>query len=249
MQVNESKSKAMLIIRKRSRQDIITNLNNRRLEQVTEMKYLAIYFDSRLTFYKHIEHTAQKSRTLTYMLSRTAKLHWGLGHKSLKTVHEEASVPLMTYRAPVREEAVTKRRFHRMMRSAQRLINIKIAKAYRTILYEVSCVMAGVPPIGIVIAEMVRLYKRKHGLESREQECDVCMCGVCVCVYVLCMCVCMYYVCACTYYVCVCVCIMYVLCMCVYVLCMCVCVRACMCVCMYYVCMCVLCICICVCIM
>jgi len=60
-----------------------------------------------------------------------------------------------------------------MMQSAQKLINIKIAKAYRNISYEASCVMAGVPPIGIVIAGMVHLYKRKHALESREQKCDM----------------------------------------------------------------------------
>ena len=109
------------------------------------------------------------------MLSRTAKLHWGLGHKSLKTVHEGVLVPFMTYGAPVWEEAVTKQRFLRIMQSTQRLINIKIVKAYRTISYKASCVMAAVPPIGIVIAGMVQLYKRKHGLESREQECDMLM--------------------------------------------------------------------------
>jgi hypothetical protein len=137
-----------------------------------EMKYLGIYFDGRLTFYKHIEHIGQKSRTLTYMLSRTAKLHWGLGHKSLKTVYEGALAPLMTYGAPFWEEAVTKQRFLCIMQSAQGQLNIKIAKAYRTI-YEASCVKAGVPPIGTVIAGIVQLYKRKHGLESREQECDM----------------------------------------------------------------------------
>jgi hypothetical protein len=88
MQFNKSKSKAMLITRKRSCVDINIYFNNRRLEQVSEMKYLGIYFDNRLTFYKHIEHIAEKSRTLIYMLSKTAKLHWGLGHKSLKTVYE-----------------------------------------------------------------------------------------------------------------------------------------------------------------
>jgi hypothetical protein len=120
-------------------------LNNRRLERVTEMKYLGIYFDSRLTLYKHIKHIGEKSRTLIYMLSETAELQWGLGHKSLKTVYEGALVPLVTYGAPVWEEAVTKQRLTRKMQSARRLINIKIAKAYRTISYEAYCVMPGVP--------------------------------------------------------------------------------------------------------
>ena len=75
MQFNESKSKAMLITRKRRCDDINIYLNNRRLKQVTDMKYLGIHFDSRLTFQKHIEHIAEKSRTLIYMLSKTTKLH------------------------------------------------------------------------------------------------------------------------------------------------------------------------------
>ena len=65
------------------------------------MKYLGIHFDSRLLFYKHVEHVAEKSRELTYMLNRTAEVQWSLGHKSLKTVYEEAVVPIMTYGAPV----------------------------------------------------------------------------------------------------------------------------------------------------
>jgi ribonuclease HI len=172
MQFNDSKSKAMLITRKMSREDIHIFINNRRLEQVTEMKYLGIYFDSRLEFYKHIDHLTEQSRTVIYMLSKTAKLYWGLGYKSLKTVYEGALVPFMTYGAPVWEEAVTNQRYLRKLQSAQRLINIKIAKAYRTISFEASCVMAGAPPIGIVIAGKVQLYRRKHGLEYSEQVCD-----------------------------------------------------------------------------
>jgi hypothetical protein len=79
----------------------------------------------------------------------------------------------MTYGAPVWEEAVSKQRLLRKIQSAQRLINIKIAKAYRTISYEASCVMAGVLPIGIVIVGKVELYKRKHGLQSSEHPCDM----------------------------------------------------------------------------
>jgi len=97
------------------------------------MKYLGIHFDSRLLFYKHIEQVAEKSRALTYMLNRTTKLHWGLGHKSLKTVYEGAIVPLTSYGAPVWEGEITKQKYLQNMHSAQRLINIKIAKAYGTI--------------------------------------------------------------------------------------------------------------------
>ena len=133
MKFNESKSMAMIITRKRRLDMINIFLNNRSLEQVDVMQYLIIHFDSRLSFYKHIEHVTEKSRALTYMLNRTAKLHWGLGHKSLKTKYEGAIVPLMTYGAPVWEGAITNNKYLQKPHSAQRLINIKTAKAYRTI--------------------------------------------------------------------------------------------------------------------
>jgi hypothetical protein len=52
------------------------------------------------------------------------------------------------------------------------MINIKIAKAYRTISFEASCMMAGVPPIGIVIEEKARLYRIKHNVKQSEYKCD-----------------------------------------------------------------------------
>jgi len=98
MQFNELKSKTMLTARKskRNREYINIYLNNRRLEQVKEMKYLGIYFENRLNFHKHIEHITEKSRKMIYVLGKTAQLNWGLGHKSLKTIYEGALVTLMT---------------------------------------------------------------------------------------------------------------------------------------------------------
>ena len=58
------------------------------------------------------------------------------------------------------------------MQSAHRIVNITIAKVYRTIFYEAPCLMAGVPLIGIAIDGNVRLYKRKVGLERIEHPCD-----------------------------------------------------------------------------
>jgi len=106
------------------------------------------------------------------MLGRIAKLNWGLGHKSLKTIYEGALVPIMTYGAPEWEEAIKKQSILRKVQSSQRLTNIKIAKAYRTISYEASCLLAGVQPIEIEIKGMTCLYKRKHSTGKQDYEWD-----------------------------------------------------------------------------
>jgi hypothetical protein len=165
----------MRISRKRRNDNINIYLNNRRLEQVKEIKYLEIYFDSRLKFDKHIENIAEKSTTLIYMLGISAKLQWGLGHKSLKTIYEGALIPILTYGAPVWEQVAAKDRNIRKLQRAQRLINIKIAKTYRTISFEASCLMVGVPPIRIVIAEKVQLYKKSTARKEMHLN-AICQC-------------------------------------------------------------------------
>jgi hypothetical protein len=87
-------------------------------------------------------------------------------------VYEGAIVPLMTYGAPVWEGAITKHKYLQKLQSAQRLIHIKIAKAYRTVSFKASCVIAGVPPIGLVIDGKVQVYKRNYGLENSDIVCN-----------------------------------------------------------------------------
>jgi hypothetical protein len=44
------------------------------------------------------------------MLARSAKLQWGLRNKALKNIYEGTLIPLLTYEAPVWEEAVAKQK-------------------------------------------------------------------------------------------------------------------------------------------
>ena len=71
----------------------------------------------------------EKLIPLVNMLSRTAKLQWGLGHKALKTIYERAVVPILTYGASMWVEAIRKNKNLAKYKRIQRLLNIKIAKA------------------------------------------------------------------------------------------------------------------------
>jgi hypothetical protein len=53
------------------------------------------------------------------MLSKSAKLQWGLGHKSLKTIYEEALIPLLTYGACLGRGYVKIKRNLRMLQSTE----------------------------------------------------------------------------------------------------------------------------------
>lgn len=131
------------------------------------MKYLGVIFDSKLKFNEHIQYTADRCTALINALSRSARLNWGLGPKALRIMYEGAILPLLSYASPVWVEALSRLMNCRRYKRVQRLMNIKIAKAYRTTSYEALCVLTGLTPIIIKIQEIAEGYKY---LKSKDAE-------------------------------------------------------------------------------
>ena len=78
------------------------------MNQNEEIKYSGMYLEIKFNFNARIVHTVAKSITLINMLTRTAKLQWGLGHKALKTIYVVAVDPILTYGAPIWVETIWK---------------------------------------------------------------------------------------------------------------------------------------------
>jgi hypothetical protein len=76
MHFNENKSKVLLMTKKTSGDNRTLNiyLNNKCLEQVSELKYLGIYFDSRFSFDRHVDYITGKCTSVINMLAKSAKL-------------------------------------------------------------------------------------------------------------------------------------------------------------------------------
>ena len=85
-----------------------------------------------------------------------------MGHRALEVICSGAIEAILTYGAPISEKALTKQNNLRKYQQVQRMMNIKIAKAFRTLSYEASCVLAGICPIRLAIEEKVRTYKATH---------------------------------------------------------------------------------------
>jgi len=73
----------MLVSQKKKRKnDVEIQLNNKILEQVNSIKYLGIIFDSKMTFSKmtfrdHLNYVEEKCTKLMFTLSKSAKVTWG----------------------------------------------------------------------------------------------------------------------------------------------------------------------------
>jgi len=93
-------------------------------------------------FSQHISYVADKCAKLIFSLSKSAKIHWGLKHETLTTIYNGAILPLLLYGAPVWIEALKYEFNRRKYNRVQRLMNLLIAKAYRTTSREALCILA-----------------------------------------------------------------------------------------------------------
>jgi hypothetical protein len=163
----------MLITRRKRKENkaIAVYLNNKRLEQVQKIRYLGIITDSKINFRDQIIYTSQKCTKLIHALSRSAKMNWGLSSKALYTIYKGEILPLMTYGVPVWIKALEREHNRTIHNRVQRIINIKIAKAYRTS-NEVLCALTGITPIVIKAEEEAKIFNIMRGSNQNEIDKD-----------------------------------------------------------------------------
>jgi hypothetical protein len=116
-----------------------------------------------MTFRDHINYIEEKCTKLIFSLSKSAEITWGLKHEALKAIYTGGILPLSLYRAPVWKSVLNKHCYKDKLIRIQRLINISIAKAYRTVSNEALCVITGIKPIHIKIEGAGRYYEITKG--------------------------------------------------------------------------------------
>jgi hypothetical protein len=89
---------------------------------------------------------AEKCTQFIFSLSKSAKLNWGLNRAAPKTIYAGELLPLLLYGAQVWKRAIDKVSYKLKVVRVQRLINIKIAKAYRTVSNEALLILTGLTP-------------------------------------------------------------------------------------------------------
>jgi hypothetical protein len=171
---NDNKSKLMLVTR-RKRKEVKTIelcLHSKPLEQVRQMKYLGLILDQKFKVQEHIKYTTERCAKLIHNLSRVAKQTWGLRNGAIATIYKGAIPPLLPYGAPVWTEAMKHQHNMQKYKRVQRLINLRMARAYRTTSGEALCILTGMKPIIIKIEETVKQYESKERQHQRDLYLD-----------------------------------------------------------------------------
>jgi len=147
----------------KSRRDFKIFLNNKKLQQEDTTKYLGLIIDRRFNFNELIGNIAGKCIKIMRALSKSAKINWGLRHDVLRIIYAGSTLPILSYGAPLWIECFKRKHNVAKLKRVQRLINIKLARAYRTTSHEILCVLTGITPIQIELRSQAKDYYYTRG--------------------------------------------------------------------------------------
>ena len=97
---------------------------------------------------------------------------WGIKHAAMYTIYKGTILSLLSCGAPIWIEAMNYEHNRQKYIRVQRLINISMAKAYRTTSSEALCVLTGTTPIIIKLEELAQRYKAKERTGNCKIELD-----------------------------------------------------------------------------
>jgi hypothetical protein len=96
-----------------------------------------------------------------------ARNKFGLNKKSLKTIYKGAIVPIIAFGCPVWVNALNFKYNRQKLEGIQRLVNLRICSAYRTVSSEALDIIANTMPIDLQIKQIATEYHVKKQIKSK----------------------------------------------------------------------------------
>jgi hypothetical protein len=156
---NEEKPKVMLLTRRKRKEQkkVAVYLNNKGYSSSTGTEVSGYNIRLQINISRPHKIYSREMYKTNICTSKVSKDQLRTGPQALKTTYVEEILPLLLYCAPVWIKAIEKEKYKNKVTRVQRLINIKMAKAYRTVSSEALRVVTGMTPIHLKIEEAAEL--------------------------------------------------------------------------------------------
>lgn len=151
------KTEAVLLTKKRKINTVVFNVQDAMVRPKNSIKYLGVYLDQKLSFAVHISKTIEKAGRTVTALSRLMP-NVGGPRTSKRRILSSVVHSQILYGAPAWHEATKNKILMTKLSSLQRVLSIRICSGYRTISTQGVGVIAGIPPIKLLIEERRERY-------------------------------------------------------------------------------------------
>ncbi|XP_014213689.1 uncharacterized protein LOC106643173 [Copidosoma floridanum] len=128
------------------------------------VRYLGVWIDSRLIFWKHIRRTADKATRVSRALSRLMP-NVGSPRETKRRLLALVSNSILLYGAKVWVDELARRDIWERLNLVQRIGSLKIACAYRTVSFAAAMVIARTIPV-----VLLALKRRRKFLSSSDES-------------------------------------------------------------------------------
>ena len=170
------KTEAVILTKKRKMHQLRFTVMETVVIPSPSIRYLGVHLDTKLTFSEHLKNTINKAEKTMKALSAVMPNIGGPRSSKRKLLASVVQSQIL-YAAPIWHTAMEKPKLKQRLLSLQRLCLIRVCSAYRSISTEAVGVIAGIPPIHLLVKENTAKYggiskveARRHLMETWQRE-------------------------------------------------------------------------------
>ncbi len=128
-------------------------------------KYLGLNIYSKLNWKVHTNYVKTKAFQLV-MISSFAKNKFGLKSRALEIIYKGDVIPIISYACPIWILSYTKSYINLSFERIQRLIALRLCKAYKTVSTDALNVIANLMPIDLTLKQRAAKFFIKKGFKN-----------------------------------------------------------------------------------
>lgn len=144
----------------------VIRIGNSTVKFKKTVRYLGVHFDREMRMTSHCKIRCQQALKLMQKLGQMSREDWGLRFKTLQLIYKGAFLPIILYGAGVWSDLIKTHDMRKLV-AAHRQALIATTAAYRTASYESLCVVAGTPPIDLLLDERRARYDLRIGKDTK----------------------------------------------------------------------------------
>ncbi|KAL1447310.1 hypothetical protein WDU94_005527 [Cyamophila willieti] len=168
LQLAPEKTEAALLIGKKMCGTINLFVDGARVEVKNEIRYLGVILDKRLNFGPHVQHVSVKAANRVGALVRLMPRRTGPSLQKRKLLYRVVESTIV-YAAPIWKDICNVELYQNKLLRVQRSMLLRITQAYRTTSSSALQVLAGIPPIPLIILERAEGFGRSNQQDLQYQ--------------------------------------------------------------------------------
>lgn len=169
LELAASKTDAILFGGHRIQRDLTLTILEHDISIGTHIKYLGVMLDRHMRYKAHFEYVTEKAEKVIRQLCCLLPNLRGPG-EAKRTLYAHMIHSVILYASPVWAPLLSRyRTYQQGFRRVQRLISLRVIRAYRTISYEAATLLARVPPAHLLAERNRRVFLRlRDGADMEE---------------------------------------------------------------------------------